>query len=91
VALNMAHAQRMGIDLRSAKRIVSLTANGPSPAYEVTLASVQVGDIVLQNVRGTVVEGGDRTLPIVLIGMSFLQHVEMRRSGAVMTLTRPAL
>ena len=91
VALNMAHASRMGIDLRGAKRIVSHTANGPSPAYAVTLASVQVGDIVLRNVPGTVVEGGDRTLPIVLIGMSFLQHVDMRRSGAVMTLTRPSL
>jgi aspartyl protease family protein len=91
VALNMTQASRMGIDLRGAKRIVSLTANGPSPAYAVTLASVQVGDIVLRNVPGTVVEGGDRTLPIALIGMSFLQHVDMRRSGAVMTLTRPSL
>jgi aspartyl protease family protein len=91
VALNMTQASRMGIDLRSAKRIVSHTANGPSPAYAVTLGSVQVGDIVLRNVPGTVVEGGERTLPIVLIGMSFLQHVEMRRSGAVMTLTRPSL
>jgi len=91
VALNMTQASRMGIDLRSAKRIVSHTANGPSPAYAVTLSSVQVGDIVLRNVPGTVVEGGERTLPIVLIGMSFLQHVDMRRSGAVMTLTRPSL
>jgi aspartyl protease family protein len=91
VALNMTQASRMGIDLRGAKRIVSHTANGPSPAYAVTLSSVQVGDIVLRNVPGTVVEGGERTLPIVLIGMSFLQHVDMRRSGAVMTLTRPSL
>jgi aspartyl protease family protein len=91
VALNMTHAARMGIDLRGAKRIVSHTANGPTQAYAVTLGSVQVGDIVLRNVPGTVMEGGERTLPIVLIGMSFLQHVDMRRSGAVMTLTRPSL
>ena len=91
VALNMTQASRMGIDLRGAKRVISHTANGPSPAYAVTLASVQVGDIVLRNVPGSVVEGGERTLPIVLIGMSFLQHVDMRRSGAVMTLTRPSL
>jgi aspartyl protease family protein len=91
VSLNMAQAARMGIDLRGAKRVITHTANGQSYAYTVTLASVQVGDIVLRNVPGSVVEGGERTLPIVLIGMSFLQHVEMRRSGAVMTLTRPSL
>jgi len=91
VSLNMNQAMRMGIDLRNAKRITTSTANGLSQGYAVTLGSVQVGDIVLRNVPGTVVEGGDRTLPIVLIGMSFLQHVDMRRSGAVMTLTRPSL
>lgn len=29
------------------------------------------------------------TLSIALIGMSFLKHVEMRRSGNTMTLSRP--
>jgi aspartyl protease family protein len=91
VALNMDQAARMGIDLRGARRGMTSTANGMASAYTVTLASVQVGDIVLRNVSGSVVEGGERMLPIVLIGMSFLQHVEMRRSGAVMTLTRPSL
>jgi aspartyl protease family protein len=91
VSLNIEHAARMGIDLRGARRVITSTANGQAPAYAVTLASVQVGDILLRNVSGTVMEGGERTLPIVLIGMSFLQHVEMRRSGAVMTLTRPSL
>jgi aspartyl protease family protein len=91
VSLNMDQAARMGIDLRGARRGMTSTANGTAFAYAVTLASVQVGDIVLRNVSGSVVEGGERTLPIVLIGMSFLQHVEMRRSGAVMTLTRPSL
>jgi aspartyl protease family protein len=91
VTLNMAHAARMGIDLRGARRAISYTANGPTATYVVPLASVQVGDIVLRNVIGEVIEGGAQTLPIALIGMSFLKHVEMRRSGAVMTLSRPHL
>ena len=74
-----------------AKVITTSTANGPAQGCSVVLASVRVGDIEMRHVRGTVLEGGDRTLPIVLIGMSFLQHVEMRRSGTVMTLTRPSL
>jgi hypothetical protein len=42
-------------------------------------------------VQGRVLEGGNETLPVVLIGMSFLQQVEMHRSGSVMTLSRPHL
>jgi aspartyl protease family protein len=91
VTLNMAHATRMGIDLRGTQRTLSYTANGPTYGYVVPLASVQVGDIVLRNVLGKVLEGGNDTLPFALIGMSFLQQVEMHRSGALMTLSRPHL
>src|SRR5437660_50887 len=62
--------------------------NGPAPAYVITLASVQVGEIGLLNVPAMVIEGGQEKLPTVLIGMSFLKHVEMRRTGQSMTLTR---
>jgi predicted aspartyl protease len=36
-------------------------------------------------------EGGAEKLDVVLIGMSFLKHVEMRRAGETMTLSRPHL
>jgi len=91
VTLNMAHARQMGIDLRAAQRSLSYTANGPTYGYVVPLASVQVGDIVLRNVVGKVLEGGNEALPIALIGMSFLKQVEMHRTGTVMTLSRPHL
>lgn len=89
VALNGEHAARMGIDFRRGQRATSYTANGPVQAYLVTLARVQVGDVVLTNVQAAVVEGGADKLPMVLIGMSFLRNVEMRRSGNTMTLSRP--
>src|SRR6266478_9198145 len=88
VVLNWDQAERMGIDLRQGQRVMTNTANGPVPAYVITLASVQVGEIGLLNVPAMVIEGGAEKLPAVLIGMSFLKHFEMRRAGQTMTLTR---
>lgn len=91
VVLNLEQARAMGVDFRGARRITAQTANGAAPAWLVTLASVQVGDIALSNVPGAVVEGGADKLGLALIGMSFLRHVEMRRSGNTMVLSRPHL
>jgi len=88
VSMSMDHARQIGLDLRGAQRGVSQTANGAVPVYLVTLASVQIGDIVLRNVSGSVSESG---APVVLVGMGFLRNVEMRRSGNTMTLSRPHL
>jgi aspartyl protease family protein len=88
VVLNLDQAESMGIDMRQSRRVTTHTANGPAPAYVITLASVQVGEIGLLNVPAMVIEGGGEKLPTVLIGMSFLKHVEMRRAGQTMTLTR---
>jgi len=91
IAMNLRHAQRLGLDLRNARRGITNTANGRVPIYVVTLAQVQVGDIVLHNVEGTVIEGGDERLGMLLIGMSFLRHIDMRRTGDTLTLTRSHL
>jgi aspartyl protease family protein len=88
VVLNSDQAERMGIDMSQSRRVMTNTANGPAPAYVITLASVQLGEIGLLNVPAMVIEGGGEKLPTVLIGMSFLKHVEMRRAGQTMTLTR---
>jgi aspartyl protease family protein len=90
VLVNWNQALQMGIDPRQGQRITTQTANGRAVVYVVTFARVQVGDIVLANVPGAVTEGGAERLPVVLIGMSFLKHVEMRRSGETLTLSRPA-
>src|SRR6266513_4598407 len=88
VVLTSDQAERIGIDLLQSQRVMTNTANGPAPAYAITLASVQVGEIGLLNVPALVIEGGQEKLPTVLIGMSFLKHVEMHRTGQIMTLTR---
>ena len=85
VALSLADAQRARVDLSRAQRITMMTAGGPRPAWATRLASVRIGDIQLANVEAAVHEGND--LPVVLLGMSFLNQVEMQRSGSSLTLT----
>ena len=71
-----------------APRVQIATAGGTKTAYRINLATVRVGDITLHNVDAVVMEGGKEQLPITLIGMSFLNGVEMRRIGDTLTLTR---
>ena len=85
VALPAAEASRLGIDYRRGNVAYVNTANGIVPAYRVTLDTVKVGDIEINQVEGIVQENG---LPVVLLGMSFLNRTEMRREGAQMTLTK---
>lgn len=89
VSINSEDADRMGIDYRRGQRVVARTASGPSNAYLVTFSSVRVGDIVLMNVPGSVIEVGKKELPLVLIGMSFLRNVIMQRWDDTMLLQRP--
>ncbi len=85
IALPAADAVRLGIDYRRGVPGTLMTANGPAPAYRVKLDSVRVGAIELSNVDAVVMERG---LAVALLGMSFLNRVEMRREGATLTLTR---
>ena len=86
VSMNLNDARRAGVSFAGARRVTMQTAAGPRQALLVQLASVQIGDILIGNVEATVSEGND--LPIILLGMSFLNQVEMQRSGRTLTLTR---
>jgi len=85
IALPAADAVRLGLDYRKGRPATIQTANGPAPAWRVKLDSVRVGGIELQNVDALVLEQG---LDVALLGMSFLNRVEMFRSGDSMTLKR---
>ena len=76
---------RLGLDYRKGRRGMTNTANGRVPVYGVTLDRIRVGDIELSSVEAVVIEQG---LDITLLGMSFLNRVEMRRDGQTMTLMR---
>jgi aspartyl protease family protein len=62
------------------------TANGDAFAYRVKLDTVRVGDVTMNNVDAVVMEGD--SLPVALLGMSFLNRMDMRRDGQIMTLTK---
>jgi aspartyl protease family protein len=83
VALPAADARRLGIDLAKARPFMVQTANGTVAAYRVVLDSVAVGGITLHNVEAMLLQDSPP-----LLGMSFLNRTEMRRDGAMMTLTR---
>lgn len=85
VSLNLSDAQRLGINLAGAQRIALHTAGGVRPGLRARLAHVQVGDIVLRDVEASVSLGNE--LPIVLLGMSFLNQLELQRQGSTLTLT----
>ncbi len=86
VSLSSTEAKRIGLNYLKGERGQVSTANGLVPIYKVKLDSVKVGDISLSNVDGIVQEGN--TLPIVLMGMSFLNRLEMKREGSQMTLIK---
>ena len=86
VVLAAADASRLGVDWRRGPRRMIQTANGATAGYLVKLDKVKVGDIELTNVEGTVLEEGLGA--VGLLGMSFLNRVEMQRDGQTMTLIR---
>ena len=85
VALPAADAVRLGLDYRKGRSGFTHTAAGVVPVFVVTLDTVRLGGIELNSVEATVIERG---LDVALLGMSFLNRVEMRREGHLMTLTR---
>ena len=86
VALPAAEATRLGIDYLHGQRGQVQTANGMAVAYRVKLDTVRIGDIEVNSVDAVVSEGD--TMGLILLGMSFLKRMEMRRDGESMTLTK---
>jgi len=86
VSLSSADANRLGLDYRKGQASLMGTANGAAVAYRVRLDSVRVGDIVIANVEAAVLEGNQ--MPFALLGMSFLNRMDMRRVGQTMVLTK---
>lgn len=85
VSMSAADAARIGLDFRKGRPLMMQTANGTVMKYQVTLDRVRLGAIELSQVEGVV---GEQEMPYVLLGMSFLNRLEMQRDGASMNLIR---
>jgi len=86
VALSSADAKYANIDYEKGQQIPVATANGTVMAYLVKISTLKIGSIVLNDVEATVNEGGSP--PFVLLGMTALNRLDMKRENAVMTLTK---
>jgi aspartyl protease family protein len=85
VAMGSAEAKRMGIDYAAGKPVRMNTANGQALGYLLTLNSVRIGDVEVQNVEAIV---SQQAMPYVLLGNSFLTRFSMRRDNDQMVLER---
>jgi aspartyl protease family protein len=90
VSISADFARNAGIDYKKGQRLYSQTANGVIIVYKVRLDSVRVGDVTVYEVDGVVIEGDGKSqgLGVALLGMSFLNRMDMKRDGVVMTLTK---
>ncbi|MCC6197620.1 MAG: TIGR02281 family clan AA aspartic protease [Burkholderiales bacterium] len=86
IALPSGEAKRLGVDYEKGQKVLMRTANGTGAGYLVKLDSVAVGSVTLYGVEAVVVEGAGLALP--LLGMSFLNRMDMKREGNIMTLTK---
>lgn len=78
-------AQELG--LKRGRSAVYQTAKGPATVYTTELHQVSLGKIQLQRVRATInphMNGEE-----ILLGMSFLKHLDFEQKGDTLTLKQP--
>ena len=85
IALNANDAQRLHIDYKTkGRKVVGETASGRSLVYLLNLDTVSVGQIKLYNVEAIVFDGPHPAR--ALLGLTFLNRINMKRDGSLMTL-----
>ncbi|MBS1197726.1 MAG: hypothetical protein H6R18_1511 [Proteobacteria bacterium] len=85
ISIGAAEAKRIGLSPAGGQRGMSHTANGLTEVTKIKLGTVRVGEVTLHNIDA-VIHGND--LPVTLLGMSFLNRMEMQREGSTMTLKK---
>lgn len=86
IFLGAGEARRLGINYLKGRRSYTSTANGDIMVYQVTLDTVQIGDVSASGVGAVVSENDDS--PFALLGMTFLNRMRMDRDGDQLTLTK---
>ena len=61
------------------------TANGQIVVSKIQLDTVRIGDVTLHNVDALIHQ---TEMPMALLGMSFLNRMEMQRDGSTMMLKK---
>lgn len=85
ISLGAADARRLGLDFNSGQKGMTQTANGQTVVSRIQLDTVRIGDVTLHNVDAVIHQS---EMPIALLGMSFLNRMDMQRDGNTMTLKK---
>jgi len=85
ISLGATDARRIGLDFNRGEKMLSQTANGQTVVSKLQLDTVQLGDITLHGIDAVIHQ---TDMPIALLGMSFLNRMEMQRDGSTMTLKK---
>jgi len=85
ISLGASDARRIGLDFSRGQKGMTQTANGQSAVSKIQLDTVRVGDVTLHNVDALIHQ---TEMPMALLGMSFLNRMEMQRDGSTMTLKK---
>jgi len=85
VSLGASDARRIGLDFNRGQKAMTQTANGQTLVSKVKLDTVRIGDVTLHNVDALIHQN---EMPMALLGMSFLNRMEMQRDGGTMTLRK---
>ena len=85
ISLGASDARRIGLDFNRGQKGMTQTANGQSAVSKIQLDTVRIGDVTLHNVDALIHQ---TEMPMALLGMSFLNRMEMQRDGSTMTLKK---
>ena len=85
VSLGASDARRIGLDFHRGQTGMTQTAHGQTIVSKVKLDTVRIGDVTLHNVDALIHQ---TEMPMALLGMSFLNRMEMQRDGSTMTLRK---
>ena len=85
ISLGATDARRIGLDFNRGQKALTNTANGQVVVSKVQVDTVRIGDVTLHNIDALIHQN---EMPIALLGMSFLNRMEMQRDGSTMTLKK---
>lgn len=83
ISLGASDVRRLGLDFSRGQRAITQTANGQVVVSKVKLDTVTIAGVTLHQVDALLHQND---MPIALLGMSFLNRMEMQRDGGTMTL-----
>jgi aspartyl protease family protein len=85
IAIGAGDARRIGIDPSKGAQGVTQTANGPVRVSRVRLDTVRIGEVVLNGIDAVVLPHEQSP---ALLGMSFLNRMEIQHNAGTMTLIK---